>query len=119
MCCSGTSRSPCSPRWRRSIRGSSGSKADAFAPVPPGIRPEWYFLAMFHTLKLLPSHMLGIEGEVVGVVGIRPRRGRPAARAVSRSARSRETSRARLFTALGIGGLVYFVAFTIIGHLAS
>ena len=46
-----------------------GRKADAFAPVPAGIRPEWYFLAMFHTLKLLPSHILGIEGEVVGVVG--------------------------------------------------
>jgi cytochrome b6 len=46
-----------------------GRKADAFAPVPAGIRPEWYFLAMFHTLKLLPSHIFGIEGEVVGVVG--------------------------------------------------
>jgi len=32
-----------------------GTKADPFAAVPPGIRPEWYFLAMFHTLKLLPG----------------------------------------------------------------
>ena len=40
-----------------------GTKADPFAVVPPGIRPEWYFLAMFHTLKLLPSHVLGFEGE--------------------------------------------------------
>src|SRR5262249_35811527 len=31
-----------------------GTKADPFAPVPAGIRPEWYFLATFHTLKLLP-----------------------------------------------------------------
>src|SRR5437763_3912417 len=45
-----------------------GTKADPFAVVPPGIRPEWYFLAMFHTLKLLPSHILGFEGERIGVV---------------------------------------------------
>jgi cytochrome b6 len=45
-----------------------GRKADPFAAVPPGIRPEWYFLAMFHTLKLLPSHVLGLEGEQLGVV---------------------------------------------------
>jgi quinol-cytochrome oxidoreductase complex cytochrome b subunit len=45
-----------------------GTKADPFAVVPPGIRPEWYFLAMFHTLKLLPSHVLGVEGEQLGVV---------------------------------------------------
>src|SRR5207248_9344413 len=45
-----------------------GKKADPFAAVPPGIRPEWYFLATFHTLKLLPSHVLGIEGERLGVM---------------------------------------------------
>jgi cytochrome b6 len=38
-----------------------GKKADPFAVVPPGIRPEWYFLAMFHTLKLVPSHVLGLK----------------------------------------------------------
>ena len=46
-----------------------GKKADPFAAVPAGIRPEWYFLAMFHTLKLLPSHVLGFEGEHLGIVG--------------------------------------------------
>src|SRR5215208_4418035 len=45
-----------------------GKKADPFAAVPPGIRPEWYFVAVFHTLKLLPSHFLGFEGERVGVI---------------------------------------------------
>src|SRR6185503_3240679 len=45
-----------------------GRKADPFAAVPAGIRPEWYFLAMFHTLKLLPSHMLGFEGEPLGII---------------------------------------------------
>ena len=31
-----------------------GTKADAFAAAPAGIRPEWYFLFMFQTLKYLP-----------------------------------------------------------------
>ena len=95
-----------------------GRKADAFAPVPAGIRPEWYFLAMFHTLKLLPSHILGIEGEVVGVVGF----GLAAIGLLFVPFLDRRASRGEpspLFTALGIGGLVYFVALTIIGHLAS
>ena len=38
------------------------------APVPAGIRPEWYFLAPFYTLKLLPSHIWFFEGELVGFV---------------------------------------------------
>ncbi len=47
-----------------------GVKADPFAPAPAGIRPEWYFCAMFQALKLLPGHVLGIEGELVGIFGI-------------------------------------------------
>jgi len=46
-----------------------GKKADPFQPAPIGIKPEWYFMAMFQTLKLLPGHILGIEGELVGVLG--------------------------------------------------
>jgi quinol-cytochrome oxidoreductase complex cytochrome b subunit len=46
-----------------------GKKADPFQPAPIGIKPEWYFMAMFQTLKLLPSHILGIiEGELFGVL---------------------------------------------------
>ena len=30
-------------------------------------RPEWYFLFMFQTLRILPAHIAGLEGEVVGV----------------------------------------------------
>jgi cytochrome b6 len=46
-----------------------GAKADPFAPAPAGIRPEWYFLAPFYTLKLIPSHVWVIEGELVGLFG--------------------------------------------------
>ena len=47
-----------------------GEKADPYAPAPAGIRPEWYFAWMFQLLRLLPSHILGIEGELVGILGI-------------------------------------------------
>lgn len=45
-----------------------GKKADPFQPAPIGIKPEWYFMGMFQTLKLLPSHVLGIEGELLGIL---------------------------------------------------
>lgn len=45
-----------------------GEKADAFGSAPEGIKPEWYFLFMFQTLKHMPPHILGIEGEVLGVL---------------------------------------------------
>jgi cytochrome b6 len=45
-----------------------GNKADAFASAPEGIRPEWYFMFMFQTLKLLPGQILFIEGEIVGIL---------------------------------------------------
>jgi quinol-cytochrome oxidoreductase complex cytochrome b subunit len=44
-----------------------GVKADAFAPAPAGIRPEWDF--MFHTLKLLPAKTGPIAGDLVGAIG--------------------------------------------------
>ena len=46
-----------------------GEKADPFASAPAGIRPEWYFLAQFYTLKLIPSHVWIFEGELLGLAG--------------------------------------------------
>ena len=45
-----------------------GVKADAFAPAPSGIQPEWYFMFMFQTLRYLPPTILGIEGEILGIL---------------------------------------------------
>ena len=45
-----------------------GEKADAFAPAPAGIKPEWYFVYMFQTLKYIPSKILWIDGEIVGIL---------------------------------------------------
>jgi len=95
-----------------------GRKADPFAAVPPGIRPEWYFVAMFHTLKLLPSHVLGLEGEVLGVVGF----GLAALFLVAVpfvDRRSSSGERSPVFTAIAIAGLLYLVVFTIVGYYAA
>jgi cytochrome b6 len=45
-----------------------GEKANPFGSAPEGIKPEWYFLFMFQTLKELPPYLMRIEGEVVGVL---------------------------------------------------
>lgn len=45
-----------------------GKKADPFAATPLGIKPEWYFTFMFTTLKLLPSHIIFIEGEKLAIL---------------------------------------------------
>ena len=45
-----------------------GVKADPFAPAPPGIRPEWYFLFMFQALKYIPAHVFGFDGEILGIL---------------------------------------------------
>jgi cytochrome b6 len=47
-----------------------GLKADPYVPAPPGIRPEWYFGWMFQTLRVLPAHVLGFEGEFLGIIAI-------------------------------------------------
>jgi cytochrome b6 len=45
-----------------------GTKADPFAPAPAGIRPEWYFLWAFETLKHVPPTVGTVNGELVAVV---------------------------------------------------
>jgi len=45
-----------------------GLKADPLSPAPAGIRPEWYFMFMFQSLKFLPAHILFLEGELVGIL---------------------------------------------------
>ena len=92
-----------------------GEKADPFAPAPSGIKPEWYFMFMFQTLKYLPAHILGLEGEMVGIVGfglagllllILPLLDR-------RSARGEPSP---LFTWIGVGMIAYVVLLTFLGY---
>lgn len=46
-----------------------GEKADPFAPAYANIRPEWYYIFMFQTLKLVPGgEILGIEYEAIPIL---------------------------------------------------
>ncbi len=45
-----------------------GKKADMFASAPAGIKPEWYFMAPYQTLKYLPATVFGIPGDAFGVM---------------------------------------------------
>jgi cytochrome b6 len=95
-----------------------GKKADAFAAVPPGIRPEWYFLAMFQVLKLLPAHILGLEGEMLGVLGF----GLAALVLLLLPFLDRGAGEGRsspVVTVAGVAALAYMVVFTIYGYLAA
>lgn len=92
-----------------------GIKADPFAPAPAGIRPEWYFLAPFYTLKLIPSHVWIIEGEMLGLIGF-------ALLAVFWVtlpfwAINRENmERTRLVTGAGVLLITYLATFSILGY---
>lgn len=46
-----------------------GEKADLFAPAYENIRPEWYFVFMFQTLKLVPGgEFAGLEYEAIPIL---------------------------------------------------
>jgi quinol-cytochrome oxidoreductase complex cytochrome b subunit len=94
-----------------------GVKADPFASAPAGIKPEWYFLFMFQTLRLIPSKIFGIEGELFGIVGF----GVLAAGALLVPFLDREKpfNTRRWITVAGVLVLVYMVAMTIYGHFAG
>ena len=42
-----------------------GEKADPLASAPEGIKPEWYFLPLYQTLKFIPANVLSINGELL------------------------------------------------------
>jgi quinol-cytochrome oxidoreductase complex cytochrome b subunit len=93
-----------------------GEKADPFAPAPAGIRPEWYFMFMFQTLKLIPAKIWIFDGEVIGVLAfglggllmlLAPFLDRPNAAGRSR----------RIFPIAGWLALLYIVAMTVYGYL--
>jgi len=94
-----------------------GNKADPLASAPAGIRPEWYFMFMFQTLKYIPGHVGPIDGELLGVflfsiAGgfwlIIPFLDR----------KSSAGQKSRWLTYAGIFVVMYVIIFTIVGWLA-
>jgi cytochrome b6 len=93
-----------------------GQKADPLTSAPAGIRPEWYFLFMFQTLKYIPATVLFVDGEVLGIVlfGVAgvlwmlvPLWDRKSARG----------ERNRVITYIGLLVVVYIILFTLLGWL--
>jgi quinol-cytochrome oxidoreductase complex cytochrome b subunit len=94
-----------------------GKKADPLAPPPENIKPEWYFLFLFQTLKLFPGEIMGLNGETMAILLIscgilffflipffdrKSGRGEPSP----------------LFTWIGVIYTVYFVVMTVVGFLS-
>lgn len=93
-----------------------GEKADPFAPAPAGIKPEWYFLFMFQTLKYLPAKILVFDGEVVGILAFGL--GAMIWLVIPFLDNSKTHPTRRLvFTIFGIVVVLYIAAFTIVGYL--
>lgn len=93
-----------------------GIKADPMAPAPENIKPEWYFLFLFQTLKLFPGQIAVFNGETIAITLIslavlfvflvpfldkRSSAGKPSP----------------VFTYIAVFYLVYFVAMTVVGFL--
>ena len=93
-----------------------GKKADPFAPAPAGIKPEWYFLFMFQTLKYLPSKILFFEGEVVGIIAF-SLGGLLLFLVPFLNKTPGHGTRRRVFQAAGIVVVVFMVVMTIVGYL--
>jgi cytochrome b6 len=94
-----------------------GFKADPFAPAPAGIRPEWYFMFMFQTLKYIPAKIGPIDGEMVGVMAfglggllllLVPFLDRKSARG----------EKSPLFIWVGVGIVTYIVVLSVLGYVA-
>jgi len=90
-----------------------GLKADPFKPAPIGIKPEWYFMFMFQTLKLLPSYILGIEGELLGVLGF------GVAGLFLALFPFLDRKPGKIFTWIGLGMLGYMILLTFLGYIVS
>jgi cytochrome b6 len=89
-----------------------GEKADPFASAPEGIQPEWYFLFVFQTLKAIPARVVGLSGEVLGILGfllvgvlwfLVPVLDR----------RSRRGERSPVFTAIGWAAIAFIAGMTL------
>jgi cytochrome b6 len=95
-----------------------GVKADPSQPAPIGIKPEWYFMFMFQSLKYLPAHILFIEGEVVGVFAF-GLAGVLLLLVPFLDRRSIRGERERLFIWLGIAAIAFIIVLTILGYTAN
>jgi cytochrome b6 len=95
-----------------------GVKADAFAPAPAGIKPEWYFLFMFQTLKYIPAKVLSFDGEVIGILFFTLAGAALLVIPFVNPSAEQFPRRRKIFNVIGIVAVLYIVIMTVIGYLA-
>lgn len=83
-----------------------GPKADPLASAPLGIKPEWYFLTLYQTIRFLPSELFGLSSEIlVNVLVMLLGMTVFAIPIIDRRSRHEESS--RIFTWFGIVAMLY------------
>lgn len=95
-----------------------GIKADPFLPPPAIIRPEWYFMFAFQTLKMIPALVMGIEGEILGIFGFSIA-GLIWAIVPFLDKSKPGSIKAKLFFCFGLCAVAFILIMTIIGYLVE
>ena len=95
-----------------------GEKADPFAPAPAGIKPEWYFVFMFQTLKFIPAKVLFLDGEMLGILGFSIL-GLLFVLVPFLDKKANFAERSKLFAAFGLVAIAYIIIMTIISYTMS
>jgi len=93
-----------------------GDKADPFAPAYKDIKPEWYFMFMFETLKVVPGgELFGIEYEAFPILGFAVA-GLLLMLVPFLDRKSADSGRSPVFTGIGVLAVVYMVGMTAWGY---
>ena len=88
-----------------------GEKADAFAPAYENIRPEWYYVFMFQTLKFVPGgEVFHIEYEAIPILFF------SLAGLVLLLVPFLDRKGSRIFDVAGVVSLIFMVAMTCWGY---
>lgn len=96
-----------------------GEKADLFAPAYENIRPEWYFVFMFQTLKLVPGGSIaGIEYEAIPIL-LFGAGGALLALVPFLDRRAARDGRSPLLTLIGVLAMVFIVGMTCWGYASA
>jgi cytochrome b6 len=91
-----------------------GEKADPLASAPEGIKPEWYFLPLYQTLKFVPARLFSLSGELIvnSFVGV-------ASAAWFLVPFIDQGKQTRLFTIVGLFLIAYLAGTIIIAYVST
>jgi len=93
-------------------------RANPFASAPSGIKPEWYFLPLFQTLRMIPASVLSVSGDFIvnlavlvgsGLWFLVPFLDRKALR----------DEKNRIMTFIGVLILAYYIGTIVIAYLTT